>query len=397
MERPADATDTVADNESHAANMRVAYLTNILAPYWKPTFEELASVYTLRIFLSIPMESNRSWAVDWGSLDVVVQRTITVRRTWKHPKGFAEPIFVHLPLDSISQLRRFRPHLVISNEMGLRTLVACFYRKLAPQSRLLIFADVAGSTERGRGHLRSWLRRSIRRHADGFLVSGNSGKRYLQRLGVQERRIFRVGYATDLRRFLEVPISRAGSSAYRLLYVGQLIARKGLAQFVAALSAWCIDHEERRVEFVVVGDGPLRTDLEQARVPCNLSITFRGNMAFSDLAHGAYEECGLFAFPTFADTWGLVVNEALASGLPVMGSVDSQAVEELIEDGRNGWCFRPDRIEDIYAAIDRAMNTPVASLNDMRQRAREKALLHSPQAVAARIQSAVQQVMNGIE
>ena len=53
---------------------------------------------------------------------------------------------------------------------------------------------------------------------------------------------------------------------------------------------------------------------------------------------------GVLVFPTLADEWGLVVNEALAAGVPVLGSLYSQAVEELVRDGENGWTFRPDRM-----------------------------------------------------
>ena len=53
-----------------------------------------------------------------------------------------------------------------------------------------------------------------------------------------------------------------------------------------------------------------------------------------------YAKASLFAFPTLADEWGVVVNEAMAAGLPVLGSIYSQAVEELVEDGVSGWVFR---------------------------------------------------------
>ena len=60
-------------------------------------------------------------------------------------------------------------------------------------------------------------------------------------------------------------------------------------------------------------------------------------------------------FPTLSDTWGLVVNEAMAMGLPVLGSVKSQAVTELIEDGVSGWWFDPTSPQDLERAVDRAL------------------------------------------
>ncbi len=377
---------------SHQTDTRIAYLTNILAPYWKPTFECLACRYRLRIFLSTPMERNRPWQVDWGNLDVVLQRTITLRGRWKHPSGFAERIYIHLPVDTLCQLHRFRPNIVISNEMGFRTLLNCVYRQLVRGSRLLVVAEIAESTEHGRGHCRSALRRFIRSYVDGFLVLGQSGGRYIYSLGVPHSKIFQIGYTTDVQRFCAVSLPRGTAIAHRLLYVGQLIERKGLLSFVKTISQWASEHPQRQLEFVIVGDGPSRVALANTAVASNLRITFHGNVAFSDLPD-VYSKCGIFVFPTLADTWGVVVNEAMAAGLPVLGSIYSQAVEEMIEDGVNGWSFRPDSGNETYSAIDRALNASVETLNGMRQCAREKAMRYTPEIVAANIGKAVDLVL----
>ena len=56
----------------------------------------------------------------------------------------------------------------------------------------------------------------------------------------------------------KIPINRGDSNAHRLLYVGQLIERKGLLPFTQALARWASAHPERKVEFVLAGYGPLR-------------------------------------------------------------------------------------------------------------------------------------------
>ena len=63
---------------------------------------------------STTVEPNRSWQPDVGSLDVRVQRTWTLRRSWKHPSGFVDPKYVHIPWDTLPLLRRLRPDVVIS-------------------------------------------------------------------------------------------------------------------------------------------------------------------------------------------------------------------------------------------------------------------------------------------
>jgi glycosyltransferase involved in cell wall biosynthesis len=122
-------------------------------------------------------------------------------------------------------------------------------------------------------------------------------------------------------------------------------------------------------------------------------VIFHADMALHQLP-AIYAECGIFAFPTLADTWGVVVNEALAAGLPVLGSVYSQAVEELIEEGQTGWTFHPDHNGDTYSALERALNTSVDELNSMRQRARAKAMLYTPETVADNIARAVSRMVS---
>jgi glycosyltransferase involved in cell wall biosynthesis len=79
---------------------------------------------------------------------------------------------------------------------------------------------------------------------------------------------------------------------------------------------------------------------------------------------------GIFVLPTRSDTWGLVVNEALAAGLPVLGSLYSQAVEELVKPGVNGWTFYADQPKEFQNALTQALSTPVQTLNQMREHAR---------------------------
>ena len=71
--------------------------------------------------------------------------------------------------------------------------------------------------------------------------------------------------------------------------------------------------------------------------------------------------------PSFADEWGLVPIEALASGMPVLGSFYAQSIETVVKDGHNGWVFRTDDADSVFKAIDTAMacsNEHLAAMQD---------------------------------
>jgi glycosyltransferase involved in cell wall biosynthesis len=95
-----------------------------------------------------------------------------------------------------------------------------------------------------------------------------------------------------------------------------------------------------------------------------------------------YGMAGILAFPTLADEWGMVVNEALASGLPVLGSLHSQAVSELVKDGENGWTFLADRPDESYKAIESALTISSERLMAMRWAARKSVEHITPEFAA---------------
>ncbi len=371
---------------------RVVLLTNFIPPYRLPLYQALAQrVPEFEVLISTPMEANRSWQSNWEGLNVTVQKNLTLQRTWRHPHGFSEQLYVHIPYDTIWLLSQKQPDVIISGEMGFRTLQAAIYHKLNAQSKLILWATVSEYSEQGRGKLREILRRWLVPQADAVLVNGQSGARYVRQFGIKDEQIFTAPYTTDITPFLSVPLARDAERAYRLLYVGQLVERKGVEPFLSALTRWCVAHADRKIEFWLVGDGPLRTTLEGLSIPDNLSLRFLGNMPYSELAQ-VYQQAGIFVFPTLADEWGLVTNEAMAAGLPVLGSLYSQSVEDLVQEGETGWTFRPDRDAEMDAAIERVLTTPLDVLEKMRVTARKRIRDLTPDFVADQILAAIRYV-----
>jgi len=201
---------SLSRNQTAAQHSRATVLlTNFVPPYRLPLYKSLAdALKSFRIFLSTEMEPSRTWPVAWDGLDVTVQRVLTVRRPWKHPLGFSETVYVHIPYDTLNLLRRHRPDVVISAEFGARTLQAALYRRLNPTTRLIIWACVSEHTEQNRGLLRAWLRRWLLLHADAVLVNGQSGARYIRRFGVSGDKVFLAPYTTDIAPFSAIPLLR---------------------------------------------------------------------------------------------------------------------------------------------------------------------------------------------
>lgn len=183
--------------------------------------------------------------------------------------------------------------------------------------------------------------------SDAIVVYGEHGKRYLESLGVKAGKIFIAWQAVDNERFNR-PVDSEEISGLRrqfgvtgkhvILFVGRLVAEKGLPYLVEALSLL----KDDRVCLMLIGDGPLKSSLEAQCAQSQLkNCVFIGNVPNSDL-YKYYALADVFVLPSvttreFKEPWGLVVNEAMNQGTPVVvtGAVGA-GVGGLVDEGVNG-------------------------------------------------------------
>ncbi len=381
-----DASDPSLTASAPGAKLgtRVVLLTNFVPPYRLPVFEALAGrVSNLTILASTEVEADRSWAFETGRLDVRVQRTLSLQRRWRHPAGFADSTALHIPWDTLFRLRDLRPDVIVSGELGARTIACVLYRARYRACRLVVWATLSERTEVGRGRARRVLRRWLLARVDRVIVNGASGERYVRSLGFPPDRIDRIPQVA-LPEFAEVGLNRPLAPVRSLLFVGQLIERKGLVSFLHALDGWARSHPTREIVITVAGSGPLREMIERVRPGGRLKVEVLGHRDPRALPE-LYGRADALVLPTLADEWGLVVNEALAAGLPVLGSVHSQAVEDLIEDSKTGWVFDPEDSESTRSAIERTLATAPEELAAMRKRSRYRVRGLTPGWAADRI------------
>jgi glycosyltransferase involved in cell wall biosynthesis len=146
------------------------------------------------------------------------------------------------------------------------------------------------------------------------------------------------------------------------LYVGRLAAEKGLD---VAIEAVRLAEEQRpsRIRMLVVGDGPAEA---QARATAPTCVHFAGRLQGQPL-HSAYASGDVFLFPSTTDTFGNVMLEAMASGLPVIGA-DVGPTREIIAPGA-GWLEPPGSVAHVAARLVQLIDDRA-----LLERAREAAL-----------------------
>jgi glycosyltransferase involved in cell wall biosynthesis len=310
--------------------VRIGVITNVISPYRTPVFEQLAKRpgCDLLVVYEAATEPNRRWSAD-AELpfrhELLLSWTLDLRVIAPHAYAF-----IHVPRNPLAALARFRADAVVawgggiwSSPANLAALAARGRRGWALVPSWEGFASPTPS--RPRRLAEPWVRRFMR-SGDAWLAWGRRAADDVVRLGATPARV--VG-APQVALPLPAADARRGRRDRALLYVGHLTERKGVPHLLEAM---------RRLpdtELWIAGDGPLRPEVEAAAAR-GLRVTLHGHLDPAGLA-GLYARAAALVLPSLNDVWGLVVNEAVATGTPVVTTDQVAAADELVEHDVTGY------------------------------------------------------------
>jgi len=228
------------------------------------------------------------------------------------------------------------------------------------------------------------------------VTTGTEATHYLETLGFPRRRISVCGNVVDNTFFWEgTEYWRRSStpSACRLprryfLYVGRLAPEKNVHGLIGSFDRY--RRQGGTLELVLVGDGPLRTELERFANNCSSKshICFAGRQNVrSLLSYYAFADCSIL--PSHREPWGLVVNEAMAAGLPVIVSNRCGCAADLVRDGENGFVFDPRKEDELIERLHWIDSMSGKDLRRMGARSREIIAGYSLESWAAKVQLAI--------
>ena len=372
---------------------RVVVVTEIIAPYRIPVFNALARTPGLDlqvVFLAENDPTLRQWKIYTDEIHF----NYNVLPSWRRRIGNYNAL-VNWGIGS--SLQDAAPDAVIC---GGYSYLASWAALRWAKKRDLAFSCWVESTGRDRRRAYpaiEFLKSTFLSRCDSFIVPGKASFEYLQTYGIPRELIFTAPNAVDLAKFShEAKAIRKNSAAVRnalhlperyFLFVGRLVQAKGVLDLLEAY-AGLESRIREQVGLIFAGDGPARTQAQRlASKIRDGRIVFTGFLQREQLpAYYAFADA--LVFPTHTDTWGLVVNEAMACGLPVIASEVAGSTIDLVRCGWNGYVTRP---RDV-AGIIRAM-TAVAVDAELRTRmaANSENLIsaYTPEACAAGIAQAV--------
>ncbi len=219
---------------------------------------------------------------------------------------------------------------------------------------------------------RSWWKELIKRRivanfAAG-LVAGRRQREYLMDLGMEASRLH-TGYdVVDNDHFAAgADAVRCESATWRqrlglperyFLAASRLVAEKNLPRLVHAYHRYRRSVGDDAWSLVIVGDGPERARLVRLIDELGIAsaVTLRGFCQYPDMPH-FFGLAEAFILASTSESWGLVVNEAMAAGLPVLVSSRCGCAPDLVAEAHNGWTFEPFDIDEMAAVMCRVAAT----------------------------------------
>jgi glycosyltransferase involved in cell wall biosynthesis len=254
-----------------------------------------------------------------------------------------ERIFQEDPKQSIHIFSGFRYDPVIKNALrkALKTEIT-----IGVYAESLNLRGIKGWLRQFRSRYDAWCYAS---HIDFFLAIGHIGMRWYQQAGFPSEKLYPFGYFTEFiyNSEREQTNNNKKFATVRLVFIGQLIVRKGVDILLKALAAltnldWKLD---------IIGDGPERRRLEIESESLGLSshVCFRGIME-NIQAMSMVNNNDILILPSRFEGWGAVVNEALVRGIPVI-CTDSCGAADLLTDSMLGEIVKAGSVEALRKAL----------------------------------------------
>lgn len=372
---------------------RVALLTNIPTPYRLPWYRELSRRCDLLVVFDEHAEPNRKWTI--------AQEDVGFRHTYA--EGFQIPYqrkredlsiederYLQIRYGILPALRSFKPEVIVSPEMGTRTMQAAAYSRLTG-TPLILWWEGTRHTEALTGRGKSFIRRLLVGEAQRFWSNGRESNESLLDYGASADVIDEgmtgvdtAFYEQEVNKLLperENLRSMLGLEGVVFLFVGQFTERKGLYGYLDALTRLYATGL-REWSAVFVGSGPLegvlRSWKEEHR---EVRVLIEGFVQPRDLPK-FYASADVFVMSTLEDVWGLVCLEAAVAGLPQLFSIYAGCTSDLLRDERMGREIDPLKIETFTAALEDYVRNPPARLPD--ELVRQIADYYAPERLAER-------------
>ena len=332
--------------ESNCKKINILWITNIPSPYRVDFFEGLGEKVNLTVLFekSKSDERDNSWIQDeFCNFKSVILNGITLR---------TDSAFSFKVRKYLKQAKQY-DHIVVSNPLTVMGMYCIQYFK---SHNIPFYIETDGGFPKDGSGFREKLKKYFIGAAQGWLSTAEIHTQYYLTYGANSENIYKYPFTSVREKdVLDIPVSVETKAQLRaelgiqkekiILAVGQFIHRKGFDVLLKAAGKL-----DANVALVLLG-GSVTEEYQQIIDSEQLKNVYFPGFINKNEIEKYYRAADLFVLPTREDIWGLVINEALATGLPVITTDRCIAGTELIAQGKNGFLVPVDDEEKLLGAI----------------------------------------------
>lgn len=342
---------------------RLTIVTEIISPYRIPLFNALAQRTDVDLHVIFLAETD-STLRQWNIYKEEIQFSYQVLPSWRKRIG-AYNVLLN---GGVSRaLATSAPEWILCGGYNYLAFWQALIWARARNIPLFLWSESTERDQRRGFALVELLKSEFLRKCGGFVVPGRSSRDYLRALKIDEGQILTAPNAVDNDLFCRTAsAARQNAAECRaqldlpqryFLFVGRLVRDKGVFDLLSAY-ATLEESIRREVGLVLVGEGSSRSSLEAAAARIAPGAIRFAGFAQRDQLAAYYALADVLILPTYTDPWGLVVNEAMACGLPVIVSEVAGCAADLVRANWNGILTAPGDISSLASAMRHLANRP---------------------------------------
>ncbi len=351
-----------------------------IGPYHHARFLAAAQQFKLQVLETRPASQEYPWVFSPAG-------PYPIHRLSGQHHPDADPPVAQLDRQLHELLSRLMPQAVVSvgwaDRAYQRLLLACQRRRIP----LVIVSD-SRHRDAPRSAAKEWIKSQLLRGYSAALVAGSESSAYLETLGFPPAAIFKPWDVVDNDHFSHPLAIAAASPPPHLLCVSRFVAKKNHMGLLDAYANY--QRQGGQWGLHLVGSGPLESEIQAAirKLPDPANVVM---LPFKQLEQlrDTYGGASAFVLASSCDQWGLVVNEAMAAGLPCLVSSACGCAADLIEHGVSGWTFDPADTAALAALLHAAEEQAPSRRAAMTAAAHNRLAAYSPASFAQGLQQAL--------
>lgn len=314
--------------------MKIALITNIPAPYRLPIYSILDEEkgFDIIIIFCAKSEPNRMWnSPELSFKHIFLKEKKIFKRVDEHRTNF-----IHNNIDVLYQLHKIKPDVVINTGYNPTNIYGWLYA-LFFYKKHIVMTDGTFKSEQCLSFIHRLIRKTIFKFTNAFIGASNGSIELFTSYKISSTNIFKS--CLCIKNSIFFNNKDFEDRDYDIMFSGQFINGK-LPMFFADVAIE-LSKIKNDLKVLIIGSGPMKTRLIEKLEINKINFHYPGFISQSELPK-YYSSSKVFLFPTLNDPWGVVANEALASGTPVITTLYAGVSDDLIINGKTGFILEVD-------------------------------------------------------